>query len=208
MFGWVKKKQGRDGAAVEGDASKPAQEKASYGIPTIEFDPARVTPTVKADLRRNIKALADVDASQFAKIYDAALRCISVGGARNILFQALMTIDGMSQGRATAVTQSLNSKANAVMTAEHQRGLGIEYATWRYSGAPCITKPKSASKVEIERDAAHQAANGNIFRVAKGMFLTGRWTHPGREDGCKCYSKSLIPGLSEFENGKPKGFVE
>jgi hypothetical protein len=179
MFGWGKKDRKRE-RSVAVELEESGEEKPSYGLPTIKFDPARVTSTVKADLRRNIKALADVDASQFEKIYDAALRCLSVGGAQHTLFQALMTIDRMSRERAGVITRSLNRKADAVMTVEQQQSLGIEYAIWRYAGAPCITKSKGSIKLELERDAAHKAASGKTFRVAKGMFLNGQWTHPGR----------------------------
>jgi hypothetical protein len=45
MFGWGKKES----------------EKQSYGIPTVRFDPAKVTETVKADLRRTSNRLLRLD---------------------------------------------------------------------------------------------------------------------------------------------------
>ncbi|MFZ0495876.1 MAG: hypothetical protein WBD78_03270 [Methylocella sp.] len=158
-----------------------------------------MTETVKANLRQNIKSLNEVGAGDFDMIYDAALRSISAGGALHILYQALMTIDGTSKRRAEDISRSLNNKATATIQAEGQEQLGIKYAIWLYSGAPCGS---------AEQDAAHKAANGKPYLVNKGMLLNGRWTRPGREDGCKCVSKPMIVGFDSYEGGKPKGFVE
>jgi hypothetical protein len=193
MFGWGKKEDNRH------EQESPEAEKQSHGIPTVRFDPTKVTATVKADLRQNIKSLAEVGPSDFEAIYDAALRSISAGRALNILYQALLTIDSIGKGRAEEISSSLNNKATALIQSEQQERLGIAYAFWLYSGAPCGN---------TEQDAAHKAANRKPYRVNKGMFLNGRWTWPGREDGCKCISKSIIVGLDSYKGGIPEGFKE
>lgn len=197
MFGWGKK-----------DRKKPAPEPAQpvNRIPTVKFDPTRVTDAVLDDLKANVRALPEVSADDFETIYQAAFRAISVGGALNIIYAALMDIDGMTKPRASDISRSLNSKAKAIMDAEQQTKLGIKYATWLYSGAPCRVNPKEPGGEE--QDAAHKEANGKPYLVTKGMLLNGRWTWPGREDGCKCVSKSMIKGLDGYDGGKPKGFVE
>lgn len=178
MFGWGKKEREPKGQKDQGPHS--------YRIPTVKFDAAKVTEGVKADLRKNIKSLKEIGAGDFDKIYEAALRSISTGRALHIVYQALMTIDGMHKRRAEDISRSLNNKATALMQAEEQERLGIKYAIWLYSGAPCGS---------AEQDAAHKAANGKSYMVSEGMLLSGRWTRPGRDDGCKCVSKSVIAGL-------------
>lgn len=59
-----------------------------------------------------------------------------------------------------------------------------------------------------DHDAAHKAANGKPFFISKCMFLNGECTWPGRKDGCKCVSISMIAGFDGYDGGKPKGFVE
>jgi hypothetical protein len=81
------------------------------------------------------------------------------------------------------------------MDRDRQKSLGIKYAIWMYSGAPCQVNPKKPSAKDIRQDAAHRAADGKPFEVAKGMLLNGRLTMPGREEGCKCSSRPIIPGL-------------
>lgn len=61
-------------AVASARAAEPA-----YAIPTVKFDPNRVTEAVKADLKINIKEVKEFDESHFDQIYDAALRSISRG---------------------------------------------------------------------------------------------------------------------------------
>jgi uncharacterized protein with gpF-like domain len=160
-------------------------EKQNSGIPTVKFDATNVTEAVKAALRDNIKSLGEISSGHFDMIYNAAVRSITAGRDLRILYLALVTIDGMSRRRAEDISRSLNNKATALMDAERQERLGIKYAVWLYSGAPCGPG----------HDAAHKAANGKRYAVDKGMLLHGQWTRPGREDGCKCVAKPVIPGF-------------
>lgn len=193
MFGFGKKE--RDQKIQK----TPEPETQNYGMPAVKFDSAKVTETIKADLRQNIKSLNEVGADDFDMIYDAAIRSISAGRALHILYQVLITIHGMSKRRAESISLSLNNKATALIKAEEQERLGIKYAIWLYSGATCGS---------TMQDDAHKAVNGKPYLVHKGMLLNGRWTRPGREDGCKCVSKSMIVGFDGYSGGKPEGFVE
>jgi hypothetical protein len=78
------------------------------------------------------------------------------------------------------------------MNSQRQESIGVKQALWLYSGAPCEIDPKKPTG----QDAAHRAANGRLFDVSKGMLLNGKWTLPGAEPGCRCASKSIIPGFS------------
>jgi hypothetical protein len=168
--------------------------KPTYGVPTVKFDASRITDTVKADLRKNITLLAEVDRSHFDRIYDAALRSISAGRDLSTLYNVLLdlNINGMTKRRAGEIAHLLNNKATGLMNRERQEALGIKQALWLYSGAPCEIDPKRPTG----QDAAHRAANGKPFDISRGMFLNGKWTWPGVEPGCRCVSKSVIRGFS------------
>lgn len=188
MFGWGRKKR-----SLSGQTSTKSE---TLHVPTVKFDPARITETVKADLKQNIRSIDEVGADNVDMIYAAALRSISSGRALHILCQALMGINGMEKWRAEKIARLLNNKASALIHAEEQERIGVKYALWRYSGAPCGN---------AEQDAAHKAANGKSYLVTKGMFLGGRWTRPGRDDGCKCISQSIIAGFDghpQSDNGR------
>jgi hypothetical protein len=57
--------------------------------------------------------------------------------------------------------------------------------------------PNHPSAAEVQRDAAHCAANGKRYEISKGLFVDGKWTWPGVDEGCKCVSRSIIPGLEK-----------
>ena len=186
--------------------TKPAEVKSGYSpsvrhdlqaMPTVKFDPSALTKNVKADLRRNIELLDDLEKKHVPRIYQAALRSVSAGRDLNVLFLALMKIEGMSKGRAAEIARSLNDEAMAIINRERQTSLGITHAKWMYANAPCMKNPSHPSAAEIQQDSAHHAANGKRYEISKGLFLEGKWTWPGVEEGCKCVSRSVLPGLEE-----------
>lgn len=173
--------------------------KTGNTIPIVKFDPERVTEAIKADLKTNIKEIKEFNESHFEQVYDAALRSISRGRDLATLFNAIMALNllGMTKKRASDISLSLNNKATALLNRDRQVSIGVKYATWVYSGAPCQLNPKNPSDKDIRQDAAHKAADGKRYDVAKGMLLNGRLTFPGRDEGCKCISRSIIPGFDE-----------
>jgi hypothetical protein len=162
-------------------------ERKSFGIPKSKFDPANVTETVKADLRNNIKSLREIGDDKFDLIYDAALRSIYAGDDLPSLCSVLNSLDSIDEFRAEEISRSLHNKATALINIERQKRLAIREAVWRYSGAPCSP----------EHDATHKAENGKLYSVGTGMLINGHWTWPGREDGCNCISKPILPGIDE-----------
>jgi hypothetical protein len=170
-------------------ARRAGQERAAAmkvnRIPTVRFDPAKVTDKVKADLRANIRALDDVAAQNVEAIYEVAVQSISRGGDLSVLCDALIAIDGQTKQRATEISRLLNNKATALMEDERRIALGITHAVWLYSGAPCGN-----------HDAEHKGANGASYRIGEGLLIGGAWTSPGREAGCQCVSRSVIEGFT------------
>jgi hypothetical protein len=166
-------------------------------MPTVTFDPSRVTKRVKADLRRNIESLADLQRKHVPQIYEAALRSVLAGRDVYSLCMALMKIEGMAKGRATEISRSLHNKATAIINREQQAALGITHAIWRYANAPCMRDPSHPPAADVQRDAAHCSANGTRYEISKGLFVDGKWTWPGVDEGCKCVSRSIIPGLEK-----------
>jgi uncharacterized protein with gpF-like domain len=157
-----------------------------------------VTKRVKADLRKNIEVLGDIEKNHVREIYDAALSMIEAGGNAPTLYNALLKLDGMSTCRAGEITRTLASKAKALTEQERRAKLGITHATWMYANAPCMVNPNQPTDADRKQDAAHQAANGKRFEIGKGLLIDGEWTLPGRRTGCKCISRSVIPGLESF----------
>lgn len=173
---------------------------APQAMPTVKFDPSAVSKSVKANLRRNIASLNDLEKEHLREIYDVALLSISAGGDSHLLVTALMTAEGMSKERAAEIARYLHRKAKALIDRERQASIGITHAKWMYANAPCMTNPSHTTDAEVQQDAAHRAANGKRYEINKGLFVDGKWTWPGAEEGCKCISRSIIPGLEEQES--------
>lgn len=165
-------------------------------MPTVKFDPSTVSERVRVDLRRNIELLNDLEAEHVRQIYEAALRSVLAGGDLHVLFVALMRIQGMTKRRASEIAISLNRKATATINREHRASLGITHAIWMYPNAPCMRDPRHPTVTDVQQDSAHRAANGKRYENSKGLFVDGKWTWPGVEEGCKCSSRSMFP---EFE---------
>ena len=164
-------------------------------LPTVKFDASRVTEAVKADLWTSIQEFEDLPVGEEEAIYEAALRSISKGRALNILSDALIGVE-VPKARAAEIAILLNNRATAMMAADRQLALGITEGIWRYSGAPCLSG-RPQSDADRRRDQAHKAADGKRYRLAQGLLIEGRLTHPGREPGCKCFSKPIIRGFDD-----------
>lgn len=164
-----------------------------HSIPTVEFDAARVTDAIKDDIWKNI-LLLELDRACVDRVYQAAVRSISAGRDLRELHDTLMqlNIGGMTKRRAAEIARFLNNSATALMYRQREEAIRIKQARWLYSGASCEIDPKKPTG----QDASHRAANGKLFDVSKGMLLNGNWTLPGAEPGCRCVSKSIVPGFS------------
>lgn len=170
----------------------------SQSMPTIKFDPSTVSKSAKANLRRNIGLLDDIEKKQVKQIYELALRS-SVCGDLHLFCTELMNmnIEGMTTGRAAEIGRSLRNKAKAIIDRERQASLGITHAKWMYPNAPCMKDPKHPTAADVQQDSAHRSANGEKYEISKGLFLDGKWTWPGVEDGCRCCSRSVLPWSEE-----------
>ncbi len=184
--------------AVKRDYS-PSVRHAMEAMPTIKFDPSVVTKGVKADLRRNIELLEGLEKRRRKQVYELALRSIVGRGDFYLFCNEMMDlhIDGMTRSKAAEIGRSLANKAGAVIDRERHASLGITYAIWIYANAPYMRNPSHPSATEVRRDAAHCSANGKRYEISRGLFVDGKWTWPGVENGCKCTSRAVLPGLEE-----------
>ena len=157
-------------------------------MPTISFDSKFITGEVRADLESNLRLISDIPTSDFARVYHAALESVSRGGDLALLTQAILTIEGMTKKQAGDIARLLNNKATALINKQRSLRLGIKFAIWRYSNAPC-GGPR--------QDEVHRRLDGKRYSVEKGMAIGKRRVWPGTEEGCKCGSSPVIPGFEE-----------
>jgi hypothetical protein len=162
-------------------------------LPTVRFDPQQVTETVKADLWANVQEFDDLPLGHEAEVYETALSSIQRGRDLYILSTHLIQL-GVPKKRAFEISRYLNNRATSLMLIENWLKLGIDRANWLYSGAPCRSG-RFPTETDRQRDNAHKSANGTSYQISNGMMVNGKWTHPGREPGCKCVALPIIPGF-------------
>jgi hypothetical protein len=163
MFDWLRRKRSQNLEVGAGDGS----------IPSVKFDPSRVTNAVKVEIKRCVGEIAGPTTSQRNAVYDAALQSVSAGRDFHTLYAALIElgIDGMTKSKASAIALRINNRATALMNRSQQNSLGIEHARWMYSGAPCMVNPKKPSLADIEQNDAHKSADRKRFNISEGMFF-------------------------------------
>lgn len=181
--------------------TKPTEVKSSHSASgryayamgmAVKFDPSTVTKSVKANLRRNIELLDDLEKKHVKQVYEAALRSVLTGRDMATLCTALMKIGGMTQGRAVEITRSLHNKATALIDIDRQTSLGITHAIWVCSKLPCMRDPRHPTPAEVQQNSAHRSADGKKYEIAKGLLVDGKWTWPGFEEECACMSRSIM----------------
>jgi hypothetical protein len=170
-------------------------------MPTVKFDPSTVSESVKANLRRNIWLLNNIEKKHFRQIYEISLRSV-VSGDLHLFCTELMNIhiQGMTTGWAAEIGRSLSNKAKAIICNERRTALGITHAVWMYAHAPCVVDPHHPTAAELRQDAAHKEADRKRYDLSEGLLVDGKWTWPGVENGCKCSSRIVLPGCKEQEH--------
>jgi hypothetical protein len=166
-------------------------------LPTVKFDKTRVTEAVRVEVRSCIERIEGLGNSQRQHLYGPALQCVLDGGNSHVLYEALNEFARatLSKAEMREIAVHVWNRANSVMDRERKASIGIEFATWLYSGAPCLPFVKHPTQDFVNQDAAHKAVDGKRFRVSDGLFLNGKQTWPGWERGCKCTSKPILPGF-------------
>jgi hypothetical protein len=163
-------------------------------IPSVKFDPNRVTKAVEAEVRATPCESSGLSAADLERAYAVALTSVRAGRDLAVLYNVLVDLD-LPKRLASELALLVNNRATAVMDRERQCALGIVEAIWLYSGAPCTVGGANPSPEGRAQDGAHKAANGQRYRVAEGLLIKGRRVWPGQATGCRCVSKSVVPGF-------------
>ena len=151
---------------------------------TIQF---KLTPVIRdvlsATIGEQVGLIRGIAERHMADAQGMVMRSITAGYDVGRLRNDLQTTFGMTKKRAALIARDQNSKAVASITRARQIEVGITRAIWLHSLGGKVPRPE------------HIAMNGKPYDIAKGAFLEGVWTWPGKEVNCRCVSKSIISGL-------------
>ena len=138
---------------------------------------------LQATIGENVDLIKSVAAQHLTQIQGIVMRSVQEGRDLGTLTKALTEQYGVARRRAETIARSQNNMATASLTRTRQVDLGITKAKWLHSAGGRTPRPE------------HVAFSGKTYEVAKGAWLEGKWTWPGREINCRCVSIPIIPGL-------------
>ncbi|RVT95242.1 phage head morphogenesis protein [Rhodovarius crocodyli] len=138
---------------------------------------------LQATIGEQIDLISNLAAEHVTQVQGAVMRSVQSGRDLGALTKDLEARLGITRRRAALIARDQNSKATATITRVRQQELGITEAIWQHSHGGKHPRP------------SHLAADGEKYDIAKGMYLDGVWTWPGREVNCRCVSRSVIPGF-------------
>lgn len=133
----------------------------------------------------NVALIRDVADKHLAAVEGAVMRSVQAGRDLAALTDDLESIVGVTRRRAARIARHQNNLATATMTRVRQQELGLKKARWRHSAGGKTPRPD------------HVKFSGQLYEVAKGAYLEGKWTWPGVEPGCRCVSEMYIPGFDD-----------
>lgn len=172
-------------AAKRSDAGlKAALRKAGF---TVQFKlTAPMNDVLQATTMENVSLIRSIGAEHLADVQQQVMRSVAAGRDLGTLAKGLEERYGVTKRRAALISRDQNNKATAVITRVRQTELGITQARWVHSAGGRHPRP---SHVKAGRD-------GLIYDVATGAEIDGEWIRPGELIGCRCVSRSIVPGFS------------
>jgi SPP1 gp7 family putative phage head morphogenesis protein len=134
-------------------------------------------------VHEQVNLIKSIASQHLQAVQGLVMRSVQQGRDLAFLTKELSARFGVTKRRAAFIARDQNNKATATITRTRQLELGITQARWRHSHAGKHPRPE------------HVKADGEVYEVAKGMYLEGKWTWPGWEINCRCTSSSIIPGF-------------
>lgn len=156
---------------------------------TVDF---KLTPAVRtamgAIVQENVSLIKSIAREHLTDVEGIVYRSVSAGGDLETLAKSLRQRFDVPKKRAAFIAHHQNNAATAAITRIRQSEAGITSAVWMHSHAGKTPRPEHVAF------AAGQMG-GPVYDVNKGAYLEGVWTWPGREPGCRCFSRPVLEGF-------------
>lgn len=136
-----------------------------------------------AVIGEQVGLIRSIGSQHLAKVETLVMQSVAQGRKLDVLTKQLAESYDVTKRRAALIARDQNNKATATFNRTRRLDLGITHARWKHSAAGKVPRP------------SHVKANGEIYEIAKGMYLDGVWTWPGVEINCRCFDTPVIPGF-------------
>lgn len=177
LAAWFAKSAGERSDAVLDATLK----KAGFTVPFTMTDSMR--NAYDAVIGEQVGLIRSIASQHLTRVETLVMQSVAQGRKLDVLTKQLAESYNVTKRRAALIARDQNNKATATFNRTRRLDLGITHARWKHSAAGKVPRP------------SHVKANGEIYEIAKGMYLDGVWTWPGHEINCRCFDTPIIPGL-------------
>lgn len=168
--------------ADNGDATLAnAMQQAGFTVPFRMTDV--MNNALQARITENVGLIRSIPQQYLGQVETLVMESVGRGRDLKTLTDELQQRYGVTRRRAALIARDQNNKATSTLQAARQQSLGITEGIWKHSHAGKTFR------------ASHVKADGQRFKLSKGLYLDGKWTMPGEEINCKCGWEPVIPGL-------------
>lgn len=158
---------------------------------TVKFKLTRgMRDSYKAVVQTNVELIRSIPAQYLKDVRTAVWSNLTTGGGdMEALRKKIQDVYGVADRRAAFIARDQTNKAKAVFEEARRDELGIEEAEWQHSNAG-QEKYKRPTHVKA-------GAQRTRYKIKEGWLdpATGKRIWPGTEIGCRCTSRSVIPGM-------------
>jgi uncharacterized protein with gpF-like domain len=154
---------------------------------SVKFTPTKAMRDVMAGtVQANVALIKSIPEKYLTQVEGIVYRSVQTGRDLHQLSQDLQHELGVTKRRAAFIALSQNNMATSAMTRARQMELGMR-ANWMHSHAGKCKRP------------THVANDGKSYDPAVGWFdpdpKVRRRIWPGQLPGCRCFSRTSIPGF-------------
>lgn len=138
-----------------------------------------------AVINEQIGLIKSIAQQHLTEVQGLVMRSVQQGRKLSTLTDELQHRYALTRKRAILIARDQNNKATATLNRTRRLDMGLTHARWHHSHAGKTPRP------------SHVKADGEVYDIRKGMFLDGKWTHPGMEINCRCTDSAILVGFND-----------
>lgn len=161
--------------------------KDKIGVDIFNKNSRRLQQIVQSKINENVNLIKTQSQKYFGDISNAVYEGISNGTRASSIQKAITEKTGQMNRHLKFIAIDQTYKANAAITEEKQRDIGVEEYIWRTTGT--IKVRGNPNGLYPNAKPSHWAREGKKFRWNKPP----EGGHPGQDYHCMCYAEAIIP---------------
>jgi uncharacterized protein with gpF-like domain len=143
---------------------------------------------LNASVAENVALIKSIPQKYFGQVGGIVTRSYSAGRDLETMVKDLRTLYPKAARRVEFIARDQSNKLNSTVENARRQELGIQQAVWMHSGGGKHPRKE------------HQKATGRVYDIRKGCPIKNEkgeleYIQPGQKPGCRCVSRSVLPGV-------------